>query len=476
MEISFYNSLTRTREIFKPRVAGKVSLYSCGPTVYDYAHIGNLRSFAFSDLLHRTLELFGYDVTRIMNITDVDDKTIRTAREKGVGLDAVTRPFETAFLEDMKTLGMRPAAGHPRATEHVAEMISMIQDLITKGHAYVTEGSVYFRIESFPQYGRLMNLKMDEQRVKASARMASDEYEKEEVSDFVLWKAFVQEDGSVVWDSPWGKGRPGWHIECSAMSRKYLGDSFDLHTGGMDNKFPHHENEIAQSECATGHPFVSVWLHASHLRVDNKKMSKSAGNFYTLRDLLAKGYDPMAIRHLLVSTHYRNFLNFTLEGITASAKAISRVNLFAQEISDYLGANPKEGDGQPGPLGERAAAKAHRFRERLSDDLDVSGALGALFEFLHEAREVKKDWNPTGARAARALLRDAQSVFGCFQFENTPKTSQSPLPEEVQILVDQRQQARARKDFAESDRLRGEIEMRGYSVKDGPRGQTLERK
>ncbi|MBN8218575.1 MAG: cysteine--tRNA ligase [Spirochaetes bacterium] len=472
MTLQFYNSLTRNLEPFQSIRPGKAGLYSCGPTVYDYAHIGNFRAYVFSDLLHRTLRLFGYEVQLVMNITDVDDKTIRAARQRQIPLGEVTRPFEAAFHEDLAKLHILKAGTYPRATDHVPEMIRMIEKLREAGHVYESEGSLYFRIESFPDYGRLINLQREELRAGASKRVASDEYEKEQVSDFVLWKGWVPEDGAVAWDSPFGKGRPGWHIECSAMSTKYLGDHFDLHTGGMDNKFPHHENEIAQSECCTGKTFVNTWIHCSHLMVDGKKMSKSAGNFYTLRDLLGKGYSAEAIRHLLISTHYRNFLNFTLEGLAASGKAIAKINAFAQELTQAA-QNGAEGPGAP--LVDLAAAKEKRFRDSLADDLNASGAMGAVFEFMHEARERRDSWTKTAAKAALAFLETAQSVFACFDLAPAATAPEAAYPEAVAALLEARKAARASRQFSESDRLRDALAALGWVVKDTPKGQILER-
>jgi cysteinyl-tRNA synthetase len=473
VNLKFYNSLTRKLEPFASIRPGKAGVYSCGPTVYDFAHIGNFRAYVFSDLLHRTLRLFGYEVTLIMNITDVDDKTIRAARERKTSLDAVTRPFEDAFHEDLAKLRILKAAVYPRATDHVPEMIRMIQKLQAEGHVYESEGSLYFRIDSFPEYGRLMNLQREELRAGASKRVASDEYEKEQVSDFVLWKGWVPDDGAVAWDSPFGKGRPGWHIECSAMSTRYLGNHFDLHTGGMDNKFPHHENEIAQSECCTHETFVNTWIHCSHLMVDGKKMSKSLGNFYTLRDLIGKGFTTEAIRHLLISTHYRNFLNFTEGGLAASAKAIAKVNGFAQELT-AAAAGGAEGPGET--LTSLVAAKDLRFRESLADDLNASGAMGSVFEFMHEARESKASWTKDSARAALAFLETANSVFACFDLEGaSSEKSEADIPEAVAALLEARKAARASRNFSESDRLRDAIAALGWVVKDTPKGQALER-
>ncbi|MDI6827410.1 MAG: cysteine--tRNA ligase, partial [Armatimonadota bacterium] len=293
MPIRYFNTLTREKNEFHAINDMKVGLYTCGPTVYDFAHIGNWRTYLFEDILRRHLESRGFEVTHVMNITDVDDKTIRGANEKGISLNEYTAPFIAAFYEDRDHLNIKPAHVYPRATEHITEMVALIKKLLEKGIAYKAEdGSIYYDISKFPDYGKLSHFKIEE--LKAGARVSSDEYEKEQVSDFALWKAWDEADGNVYWDTELGRGRPGWHIECSAMSMKYLGETFDIHTGGVDNIFPHHENEIAQSEAATGKPFVNYWLHSEHLLVENRKMSKSLGNFYTLRDLIARGYDPLA--------------------------------------------------------------------------------------------------------------------------------------------------------------------------------------
>ncbi|RMF88331.1 MAG: cysteine--tRNA ligase, partial [Nitrospinota bacterium] len=316
--LKFYNSLTRRKEEFHPIEPGRVRMYTCGPTVYDYAHIGNFRAYIFEDILRRYLKYKGYQVTQVMNITDVDDKTIRESRRRGMSLKEFTSFYVQAFFEDLETLNIERAEYYPAATEHIDQMVALIKRLIENGHTYEVDGSIYFRISTFPAYGRLAGLDAVQLQGGASGRVDADEYGKEDVRDFVLWKAWREEDGDVFWETELGKGRPGWHIECSAMSMHYLGEHFDIHTGGIDNLFPHHENEIAQSEAATKKPFVNYWLHCQHLLVNNAKMSKSLGNFYTLRDLLERGYKPKAIRYALLSTHYRQQHNFTFEGLAAA--------------------------------------------------------------------------------------------------------------------------------------------------------------
>lgn len=315
--MKFYNSLSRSLEDFQPQDVGCVGLYTCGPTVYNFAHIGNFRAYVFEDILRRSLEFEGYTVRQVMNLTDVDDKTIRGALAEKVALRDYTKRYKEAFFTDLKTLGIEPAEVYPAATDHIPEMIALITKLFEKGVAYQSEdGSVYFSVSKFANYGRLARL--DRDGMRSGVRISNDEYEKDAVGDFAVWKAWDEKDGDVWWESPWGRGRPGWHIECSAMSMKYLGETFDLHTGGIDNLFPHHENEIAQAEAATGRPFVRTWLHCAHLRVNGEKMSKSAGNFFTLRDLMEKGYTGREVRYVLLGAHYRQPLNFTFDALAGA--------------------------------------------------------------------------------------------------------------------------------------------------------------
>ncbi len=331
MSLKVYNTLSRRVEELVPLTPGRVHMYTCGPTVYNFAHVGNFRAYIFEDLLRRYLLYHGYQVCQVMNLTDVDDKTIRGAREKGVSLAEFTRPYVAAFFEDIERLNIARAEHYPAATDHVPEMIALIQTLLDKGVAYRSDdGSVYFSIAKFPGYGKLAHLDMD--GLQAGARVAQDEYQKDNVADFALWKAWDPADGDVAWDAPWGRGRPGWHIECSAMSMKYLGPSFDLHTGGMDNIFPHHEDEIAQSEAATGQPFARYWMHCAHLVVEGRKMSKSLGNFYTLRDVLGRGYTGREVRYVMLATHYRQSLNFSFASLDAARAALGRVDEFTARL------------------------------------------------------------------------------------------------------------------------------------------------
>src|SRR5262245_11207184 len=357
-----YDTLARTLTTLEPHEPGHVRMYTCGPTVYDFAHIGNFRTYVWEDLLRRTLKLLGLRVTQVMNITDVEDKIIAKMIETGCDLEAVTRPFIDAFFEDLDTLRIERAEHYPRATEHIAEMIALAERLRDNGLTYASQNSLYSRISAFPDCGRLSDL--DRCEIRDGARIDSDQYEKEDARDFVLWKG--SRPGEPAWDSPFGPGRPGWHLECSAMSMKYLGESFDLHTGGVDNIFPHHENEIAQSEGATGHPFVRYWMHAAHLMVDGEKMAKSKGNFYTVRDLIAKGHDPRVLRYLLLTTHYRTSLNFTFDGVARAAGELARFDALFTRL-DETSPSP----GRDEAFDAKVAAIEDEIRETLADDLNV---------------------------------------------------------------------------------------------------------
>jgi cysteinyl-tRNA synthetase len=460
MAIQYFNTLTRQVEPFAPRESGRVSLYTCGPTVYNYAHIGNFRAYVFEDLLQRHLEYRGYTVTRVMNLTDVDDKTIRGCRSAGVPLAEFTQPFKKAFFDDLETLRIKKAQHFPEATaaNHIARMIEMIVTLIERGHAYRAEdGSVYFRIASFPAYGRLAHLNLDE--LRPSGRVSSDEYEKENIGDFALWKAWDEADGDVVWDSPWGRGRPGWHIECSAMATGILGPQIDIHCGGEDNIFPHHEAEIAQSECVTGLAFVRLWMHCKHLLVDNQKMSKSAGNFYTLRDLLDKGWTGREVRYALLSVKYREQLNFTFEGLTAARAALARFDEWSRRLDETAGPV-----AEPLPADLDTAA----FGAALDDDLNISAALGAIFEIIRETNK-RLDAGTLTPGQIRALVEWRDGVNSVLRFEPEAAT----VSAEVQALLDERAAARDAKNWAESDRLRDAIAAHGWVVKDTKDGQKL---
>ncbi len=464
MALRFHNTMTRAKEDFKPRAAGKVGLYTCGPTIYNFAHIGNFRAYIFEDLLKRYLVYRGHDVTHIMNLTDVEDKLIRTCRETGEALADVTKRFAQAFFEDVDTLGIVPADSYPAATDHIAEMVDLIKTLREKGHTYESEGSVYFRLSSFPGYGRLSHMDLDALRDGASGRVDSDEYEADSARDFALWKAWDETDGDVFWETELGKGRPGWHIECSAMAMKYLGESFDIHCGGVDNIFPHHENEIAQSECATGTAFAAYWMHCAHLVVEGKKMSKSLGNFYTLRDLVAKGINPLAIRWVLLATHYRQPNNFAFDAVGAADSALARIRDFRVRLGTVAG------DGAD--LGKECEDCEARFVEAMDDDLNISMALAAVFDFVRDVNRLVDEGGvgQSGAQKALALLDRLDAVTGVF----APAT-EDEVPQDVTDRVLARQKARRDKDFAMADRLRDELAAEGWVIEDTPDGARVKR-
>lgn len=463
MELKFYNTLTRSLETFKSVEEGKAGLYTCGPTVYNFAHIGNFRAYIFEDLLHRTLEYAGYKVKQVMNLTDVDDKTIRNSRAAGVPLRDFTATYKKAFFEDIKTLNITPAAIYPAATDHIAEMIAMIQVLMDKGIAYQSEDkSIYFSIEKFPEYGKLAHIDRDNQR--AGVRIDADEYAKDSVADFALWKARDEADGDVWWPSPWGEGRPGWHIECSAMSMKYLGESFDLHTGGVDNMFPHHEDEIAQSESVTGKKWVNYWLHCEHLMVDNTKMSKSLGNFYTLRDLLEKGYTGREVRWVLIGTHYRKKLNFSLAALDQARETLGKFSTLFTRMKEITAA----GDGSEVATAVEQAQS--QFRTAIADDLNSAGATAALFALVREGNRLADSGTLSAAGAAKILdcCRDFDRIFGCLDVDAAPVAEE--FPAEVVAMAEERAAARKNKNWAESDRLRDAIKAAGFLVEDAPGG------
>lgn len=464
MALRFFNTMTRRKEDFTPLEPGHVRMYTCGPTVYNYPHIGNWRTFLFEDVLRRYLKYKGYKVTHVMNLTDIDDKTIKGSRAKGITLNEFTAEYIKAFFEDLDTLNMERAEHYPTATTHIPEMVALVKKLIDKGVAYELGGSYYFKIAAFPQYGRLSHMKLDE--LKAGARVASDEYEKEQVSDFALWKGWDEADGDVYWDTEIGRGRPGWHIECSAMSMKYLGETFDIHTGGVDNMFPHHENEIAQSEAANGKTFVNYWMHSEHLQVENQRMAKSLGNFFTLRDILGKGYNPLAVRHLLISTHYRMQVNFSFEGLEASRNALERYLDFISNLEDV--ASTVDGGEADGFI---AKAKTG-FEEAMDDDLNISGALGVVFDFIRDINRLKAENRLSKAEAGRVLdmMNRFDSVLG-FR-----KKQQAGLDAEIEAKIAARIAARKAKNFAESDRIRDELLAMGIILEDTPTGTKWKRK
>ena len=439
-------------------------MYTCGPTVYNHAHIGNFRAYLFEDLLQRHLEARGFQVLRVMNLTDVDDKTIRGARAAGKPLSAFTDFYKSAFFEDLRVLRIKFARHFPAATDHVGRMIAMIAELERKGIAYQAEDrSVYFRLAKFPGYGRLAHLNLEE--LRPSGRVRNDEYEKESVGDFALWKAWDEEDGEVKWDSPWGPGRPGWHIECSAMATELLGPELDLHCGGVDNIFPHHEAEIAQSESCTGRKFSRYWMHCAHLMVDGQKMSKSLGNFHTLRDLLGRGWTGREIRYALIGVHYRLPLNFTFDSLVAARAALARIDEWVGRLAEHADA--------AAPLGAGVAFENHlgNFFAALDDDLNISGALGSLFELIRESNRAL-DQGTLPPSGAADLLLAWQRINGILALEPEDVS----MPREVVALVEQREQARAARNWTESDRLREALAALGWVIKDTKSGAKLTRR
>jgi cysteinyl-tRNA synthetase len=463
MAVRFFNTYTREIEEFVPIAPPLVRMYTCGPTVYNFAHIGNFRAYIFEDLLQRHLEVRGYTVQRVMNLTDVDDKTIRNSRAAGEPLEQFTLRFKEAFFEDLKTLRIEPAAEYPAATEprFIEKMIEMIAQLEREGIAYQAEDrSVYFRLSKFPAYGRLAHLNLEE--LRPTGRISNDEYEKESIGDFALWKAWDEADGDVGWSSPWGRGRPGWHIECSAMATALLGPELDLHCGGVDNIFPHHEAEIAQSECCTGQKFVRYWMHCAHLMVNGQKMSKSAGNFYTLRDLTGKGWTGRELRFALISVNYRLPLNFTFEGLAAARAALGRIDEWVTRLTALAASTQNPSDH---PLASRAA-----FLDALDDDLNISGALGHLFDTIRDSNRLMDQSQFTPADA-RALLDWWAIINRILAFD----PDAAAIPPEIQALLDRRAEARKAKDWAASDRLRDDLAALGWEVKDTKEGQRLTR-
>ena len=488
MALKLFNTLSRSIQDFTPSRKGVVGMYCCGPTVYDFAHIGNWRTFVFGDLVRRTLEFKGYAVTHVMNITDVEDKIIKRVRENKTSLRDFTGKYEAAFFEDLLTLNCKMPHHTPHATEHIAEIISLIEKLVQRGIAYkAADGSVYFSIEKYRgcgcTYGQLLKLNFDEMR--AGERVKSDEYAKESVADFALWKARVPEDGDVFWPSPWGKGRPGWHIECSAMSMKILGPSFDLHVGGEDLIFPHHEDEIAQSEGATGKPFVKHWLHGAHLLVEGKKMSKSLGNFFTLRDLLAKGFTGREIRYLLLTAHYRETFNFTLEGLQGARAALARIDECLGKLRERAADVSSAGQTSKNPVStvtpssrncrqDAGSTLLESFSATLDDDLNISAAWAAVFEWVREtnkriAESRNGGMSATDAAAALTAWDKVDSVLGI----GTP--NEIEVPAELAALLEARQAARKAKDFKRADAIRDELKAKGWVIEDTPKGPKLKK-
>ncbi|MEE9443494.1 MAG: cysteine--tRNA ligase [candidate division Zixibacteria bacterium] len=466
MALRFFNTMTRIKEEFRPIEDGHVRMYTCGPTLYDFSHIGNMRTFIFEDILRRYLKYKGYKVTQVMNLTDIDDKTIKASKEQGLSLSEYTEKYKKAFFEDLDTLNFDRAEDYPAATEHIPEMVAMVRKLLDKGYAYEAGGDIYFRISKKDDYGKLSHMKLEDLRAGASERVATDEYEKESATDFALWKGWDEADGDVFWETEIGKGRPGWHIECSAMSMKYLGEHFDIHTGGVDNIFPHHENEIAQSEATTGKPFANYWLHSAHLKLKEDKMSKSLGNFYILRDILDKGYSPVAIRYLLISTHYRMQLVFSFDILDAAREGVKRYNDFIDNLSDVT--SDKNG-GEASGLIDKAKTD---FVEALDDDLNISEAFGVVFNIIRDINRLKAENKLSMAEADAVLeaMDGFDTVFGL------RKKDDAALDSEIEAMIEARNQARKDKNWSEADRIRDELLAQGIILEDTPTGVKWKRK
>jgi cysteinyl-tRNA synthetase len=472
-EIQVHNTLSGKVEPFVPLKPGEVHMYTCGPTVYDYAHIGNFRTFVFQDILRRFLKLRGFKLTHVMNLTDVDDRIIANSAAAGVTIREYTERFVQAFFEDCKALSVQSPEHWIRATENIDSMVALIQRLQKKTYTYDSEGSIYYRITKFKDYGKLS--KIDLSGIQPGARVDNDRYEKESARDFALWKA--PKPGEHFWETPIGPGRPGWHIECSAMAMKFLGETIDIHTGGIDLAFPHHENEIAQSEAATGKPFVRYWLHAEHLLVEGEKMSKSLGNFFTLRDLFAKGYKPSALRFALASVPYRRQLNFTFDGLQQATSSVERLRNFAARLK-----NEKFPAGKQKGMLERVAKAASDFDAGLSDDLNTAQALAAMFDFVREANIAmdKGEFRQGEVKPGQEFLSTFDKVFAILEDNDGEKLKAlgygadngGPDDAEIEKLVAQRQAARQRRDFPESDRIRKELLERGIILEDTKDGSV----
>lgn len=465
--LRFYNTLTSQLEEFRPIREGEVRMYVCGPTVWSHAQIGNFRSFVFADILSRYLEFKGYNVTHVMNITDVEDRIIAFSVEKGLTIDDYTAEYIEALWEDFDALGLKRPTIMPRATRHIPEMVTLIEQLEARGHAYRSDDSVYYRISSFPEYGKLSKINFAGNIAGASERIDTDRYDKEDARDFALWKGAESPD-EPAWDSSLGRGRPGWHIECSAMSMKYLGETFDIHAGGIDLVFPHHENEIAQSEGATGKQFVRYWLHAEHLKVEGESMSKSKGNYYTFRDLKEKGYSPTAIRYYLLSVPYRKQLNFTFEGLRAAETTVERLRDFRKRLEEA-----KVEPGNSVEIHEASQRALTEFEVGLDDDLNTSVALAALHNLMREVNTALGDHTvlEENKRELLALLDRFDSVLNIMGHGEALM-----LDAEIQVLIDERQEARRRRDFSRADEIRDQLAAQGITLEDTKDGVRWKRR
>jgi cysteinyl-tRNA synthetase len=466
-DLMLFNTLSREKEIFAPLVPGEVRMYSCGPTVYNNPHIGNLRTFLWSDLLRRYLAWRGLKVTQVMNITDVEDKIIRNANQAGKPIGEYTQPFIDSFHESLRDLRIRPADHYPRATEFIPQMVDLVHKLEERGKTYTAEGSTYFRVAAHPGYGQLSRVEID--TTSEFSRVESDEYEKESARDFVLWKA--KKEGEPSWTTDLGEGRPGWHLECSAMSIELLGESFDIHTGAVDLIFPHHENEIAQSEGATGRKFVRYWLHGEHLNIDQQKMSKSLGNIYTLAELKEMGYEALAVRYALLSVPYRTKLNFTLQSLDDARSALQRIENFFVRLDEVAASSPRDARQSDGHAEELIGTFLGAFQTAMDDDLNTAGALGALFTLIRDANTAIDSGRITSsdAEGLRTVLRKIDAVFDIY-----PRRDKN-LDEDIEKLIAARNAARKARNFAESDRLRDELIGRGILLEDTPAGTRWRR-
>jgi len=461
--LRLHNTFGGTKDVFEPLEPGLVRMYTCGPTVWNFAHVGNLRAFLFYDLIRRHLRVAGFRVTHVMNLTDIDDRILDQAMHAGTTIEEYIEPYARAFFEDMATLRAQPAEHYPRATEHIPEMVDMISTLIKNENAYIADGDVYFRIASFPAYGALSHL--DRAGLKAGARVATDKYEKESVSDFALWKKSQPEDEEIgaSWEAPFGRGRPGWHIECSAMSKRYLGETLDIHAGGVDLLFPHHENEIAQSEAANQKPFVRVWLHSEHLfDATGEKMSKSAGGFTTLRDLIGAGHDPLAIRFFLIANaHYRSRLRLSDDALHAAAEQVRRLREFNERV---IRTAPAVSDDAG--LAQRTAEVRIAYREALDDDLNLPQGVGLVFDHIREANAALDAGRvgPSNKASLLELIDDLDAHLDVIRVE------EPGLAEEVERLIAEREEARRVRDFDHADRIRDDLRSRGIALEDSRDG------
>jgi len=463
MSFFVHNTMTRTKEEFIPIDGKTVRMYTCGPTVYNYAHIGNFRAYVFEDLLRRYIKFCGYNVIQVQNLTDVDDKTILGSINAGTSLKEFTSKYIKAFHEDLKLLNIEPAEHYPAATDYIPQMIEMIKKLIDLDYAYESgDGSVYYRINKFDRYGKLA--KLDRDGMRSGIRIDSDEYEKDNIGDFALWKGYTENDGDVFWNSPWGKGRPGWHIECSAMSTTILGESFDLHCGGVDNICPHHENEIAQSEAISGKQYSKYWMHCNYLVVDGKKMSKSQGNFYTLSQLLEMGYSGREIRYELIATHYRQSLNFTLNSLNSNKASLNRLDEFYYKLLD-LSSDSKPNKDLPKWVHDLKT----KFTDEMNDDMNISGALSAIFEIVNQGNKLlsNNEINTEESNAILSLWTSFDSVLGFLI------PIDESIPKKIYELANSRLLARKDKNWNASDKFRDEIQSLGWSIKDSSDGYEL---